>query len=50
VGKLACLLRAQSAAAAGCEARSAEHPVDGNTRRVQARMMFGAHSVPVIFA
>ena len=30
VGKLACL-RAQSAAAAGCEARSAEHPADGNT-------------------
>jgi len=33
VGKLACL-RAQSAAVAGCEARSAEHPADGNTRRL----------------
>jgi hypothetical protein len=32
VGKLACL-RAQSAAAAGCEARSAERPADDNTRR-----------------
>jgi hypothetical protein len=33
MGKLACL-RAQSTAAAGCEARSAEHPADGNTRRL----------------
>jgi hypothetical protein len=33
VGKLACL-RAQSTAAAGCEARSAEQPADGNPRRL----------------
>jgi len=29
-----CLPTGSSAAAAGCEARSAEHPADGNTRRL----------------
>jgi hypothetical protein len=33
VGKLACL-RAQSTAAAGCEARSAEQPADGTVSSI----------------